>query len=177
MSVVCTAQLADSPKCSTFFCLTSYPDVWLDWDRLTYQMITYLQSRHDQQWFKQWQECLRQYDKHGNPLHGGERRLISKFVNRCFLNGGRENSSDIKRQPSHFEFSVRRHKTRRAVTLQATVAQQLGSDRTALESGDGSRPRHNETCKLRGMYQVVDTALWSPLRAVEMHSGTTQQNK
>jgi hypothetical protein len=116
------------------------------------QIFAYLQSQYDSQWIKQRQECLGQHDKQGNPLYGGERRLISSFVNRCFLNGERKNRPDIKRQPSHFEFSVRRHKTRRAVKLQATVAHQRGSHRTGLESGDGSRPRHNETCKLRDMY-------------------------
>jgi hypothetical protein len=104
MSVVCTAQLAHSPKYSVPFLLTSDPDVCLDWGCLTDQMIAYLQSQYDSQWIRQRQECVRQYNKQGNPLHGGERRLISKFVNICFLKGERKNRADIKREPSHLSF-------------------------------------------------------------------------
>ena len=41
MTVVCTAQLEDSHKCSATFCLISDPDACLEWDCLTYQIIAY----------------------------------------------------------------------------------------------------------------------------------------
>jgi len=40
------------------------------------------EPQYDSQWIRQRQEWLMPYDKQGNPLNGGEKRLISKFVNR-----------------------------------------------------------------------------------------------